>query len=159
MKKLSEDVSKRAITLLKGRAIKNRPDKCTIFYPRTKWLPAEETAITSYLTKHGAVVKQEPFAIQIEEPEGVALARKSNTEWNIVIAINPGIHPGQMRLIRELFRRNKQVAVISGAFPSEDFLEEVKTAIAVYWTSPAALTAAAKALFGEQKMPGVVPLY
>jgi beta-glucosidase-like glycosyl hydrolase len=159
LKKLSEQVSKRAITLLKGETLKTVPHSCTIFYPRTKWLPAEETAISSYLTKHGANVQQEPFTIQIEDPEGVALARKSNTEWNIVIVINPAIHPGQMRLIQELFRRNKQVAVISGAFPSEDFPEEVKTAIAAYWTSPAALTAAAKALFGEEKMPGVVPLY
>jgi beta-N-acetylhexosaminidase len=159
MKKFSEEVAKRSITLLKGAALKNSLDSCTIFYPRTKWLPADETAITSYLTKHGAHVEQEPFAIQIEEAEGIALARKSNTEWNIVIAINPGIHPGQMKLIQELLWRKKQLAVISGAFPSEDFLEEVKTAIAAYWTSPAALTAAAKALFGGQKMLGVVPLY
>ena len=159
MKKISEEVAKRSITLLKGGELKGVPDECTIFYPRTKWLPAEETAITSYLKRLGTKAKQEPFEIQIEEREGAALARKSNTEWNIVIVINPAIHPGQMRLIQELFRRKKQVAVISGAFPSEDFPEEVKTAIAAYWTSPAALTAAARALYGERKMPGVVPLY
>ena len=159
MKKFSEEVAKRSITLLKGGALKTVPDRCTLFYPRTKWLPEKETGFTPYLTKRGVQVTQEPYAIQIEEPDGVVLARKSDTEWNIVIVTNPGIHPGQLRLIQELLRQKKQVAVISGAFPTEDFPEEVRTVIAAYWTSPAALTAVAKALFGEEKMQGVVPLY
>ncbi|MCI0601840.1 hypothetical protein L0156_02395 [bacterium] len=159
LKKFSEEAASRAITLIKGQPLKTLPGRCTIFYPRTKWLPAEETGVTPYLTKRGVEVKQEPFAIQIQEPESVALARNSNTEWNIVIVTNPGMNPGQMRLIRELLRQNKQVAVLSGAFPSENFPEEVKTVIAAYWTSPAALSAAAKALWGEEKMLGVVPLY
>ncbi len=159
LKKFSEQTAEKSITLLKGQVLKTLPDHCTIFYPRTKWLPQEETGFTPYLKKLRVRVQQEPYAIQIEEPDGVALARKSNTEWNIVIVTNPAIHPGQMRLIQELLRQKKQIAVISGAFPTEDFPQEVKTAIAAYWTSPAALIAAAKALFGEQKMQGVLPLY
>ncbi len=157
MKKLTEEASQQAITLIKGQPLKFNLGQCTLFYPRTKWLNEGETELTAFLTKRGTAVKQFDFPIQVEEPDGIALARQSGTEWNIAIVTNPAFHRGQMALLQELIRNNKRVVVIVGAFPSDDFPESVSTVICAYWTAPAALRAASRALFGEAKVKGVLP--
>ena len=102
-------------------------------------------------------VQAESFAIQIQEPDGMQLAGKSKTEWNLVVVTNPAFSSGQMKLIEELIRAGRKVAVIGGAFPHSSFPSEVKNVVAAYWTWPDALKAAVRGMFGERKMKGVLP--
>jgi beta-N-acetylhexosaminidase len=157
MKKLTEEASQKAITLLKGESIKFNLPQCSIFYPRTKWLIDGETELTAFLTKRGTAVDPFGYSTQIEEAEGIALAKQSKTEWNIVIVTNPAIQTGQMSLIQELLRNNKRALIISGAFPADTFPDQVTTVIAAYWTSSAAMKATARALFGDARIQGVLP--
>jgi hypothetical protein len=157
MKKLTEEASQKAITLLKGEAVKFNLPQCSIFYPRTKWLVNGETELTAFLTKRGTSVTQVEFPINIEEEDGIALAKQSKSEWNIVVVTNPQIHAGQMSLIQELLRKKKRVLVINGGFPADAFPEGVTAVIAAYWTSSAALKASARALFGDEKIQGTLP--
>ena len=62
-----------------------------------------------------------------------------------------------MNLIDELLRKKRRVLAISGAFPADAFPDQLSTAIAAYWTSPAALKASARALFGDEKIQGLLP--
>jgi beta-N-acetylhexosaminidase len=157
MKTFSDEVTNDSITLLRGRKLERTPLECTIFYPLTKWLNDGESELTNYLAARGTRVKKESFPLQLKEVEGASLAAKSTTEFNIVIATNLQTQPGQMMLIEHLLKANKQVALIVGAFPSSQFPKAVRVAVASYWTSPAALKAAAGALFGDQKMKGALP--
>lgn len=157
MKKYSEKVSENAITPLRGSSITEKFDKCTLFYPLTKWLSEGPGEMLSFFSKKGIAVHAEAFAAQIQEEESSRLALKSNTEWNIVIVTNPGFHKGQMRLIRELIRNHKKVAVICGSFPFEQFPNEVKHVVGAYWTWPEALKTAIQGLLGERKMKGALP--
>jgi beta-N-acetylhexosaminidase len=157
MKKLTEEASQKAITLLKGESVKFNLPQCSIFFPRTKWLIDGETELTAFLTKRGTAVNQIGYPTQIEEADGITLAQQSKTEWNLVIVTNPSIQQGQMSLIQELLRKNKRVLVVSGAFPADTFPDQVSTVIAAYWTSAAALKATARALFGDAKIQGLLP--
>ena len=157
MKKYSEKASEAAITPLRGASVKEGFRECTVFYPLTKWLSGGFGEVQSFFAKNGIDARAESFAIQIQSEEGAQLAIKSKTDWNIVIVTNPGFHEGQMRLIRELIRKRKKVAVICGSFPYEQFPEEVRNVVAAYWTWPAALKAAFQGLLGERKMKGVLP--
>jgi hypothetical protein len=159
MKKLTEEASEKAVTLLRGQPpMAFHLPKCSIFYPRTKWLMDGETELTAFLTKKGTAIEQFEYPTQIEEADGILLAAKSKNEWNIVIVTNPASHRGQFSLIQELIRKSKRVLVISGGFPSDIFPDQVSTVIGAYWTSPAALRAAARAMFGQLKIQGVLPL-
>ena len=157
MKKLTEEASQKAITLLKGEAVKFNLPHCSIFYPRTKWLVDGETELTAFLTKRRTAVDQFEYPTNIEDEDGIALAKQSKAEWNIVVVTNPAIQPGQMSLIQTLLRKKQRVLVISGAFPADVFPEQVGTVIAAYWTSSAALKATARALFGDEKIQGILP--
>jgi hypothetical protein len=128
-----------------------------LFYPQTKWLLESAAEVLDHLTRKGIDTHPEPFPIQVTGEQGSDLARKSNTEWNLVIVTNPGFHQGQMRLIEDLVSKKKKVAVIGGAFPFSEFPAEVKHIIAAYWTWPYAIKAALRGLMGERKMKGVLP--
>ena len=158
MKKLTEEASAQAVTLLKGQPLNFHLLECTIFYPRTKWLNDGETEFSNFLTRRGVRVEKQDYPIQVEQSDGLKLANQSKTEWNIVVVTNPSVHHGQMGLIEELIRQKKRVVVISGAFPADLFPDQVVTVLAAYWTSPAAMKAAAKALFGGAKIRGRLPL-
>jgi beta-N-acetylhexosaminidase len=157
MKALTEEVAQRAITLMRGQVLNFNLPHCTIFYPKTKWLADGETELTAFLNKRGTTVQQHDFPIALEEGDGISLAKQSKSDWNIVIVTNSTFHRGQMSLIEELIRRKKRVAVIGGGFPDDNFPEQVSPVIAAYWTSRAAMKAAARALFGQAKITGVLP--
>ena len=157
MKKITEEASQKAITLLKGDPLNFHLNECSIFYPTTKWLKDGETELSGFLSKRGTSVSQYGFPIQIAEEESQSLASKSRTDWNIVIVTNPSVQRGQMSLIEELVRKNKRVVVISGAFPADQFPEGVITVLAAYWTGPAAMQAVAKSLFAGATIRGTLP--
>jgi beta-N-acetylhexosaminidase len=157
IRKYSESLSEAAITPMRFAPIQKSIQSCTLFYPRTKWLSEGPGNLLQFLERKGIETRAESFALQISDDEGARLAAKSNTEWNVVVVTNPGFHQGQMKLIQDLVRKKKKVAVICGAFPFAEFPEEIKQVIAAYWTWPDALKAAIRGLIGERKMKGHLP--
>ena len=86
------------------------------------------------------------------------LAQNCATQWAIVVTVNPLLHAGQRKLIDALLTHDKQLALIGGGFPGEHLPEDVRIAVAAYWTAPAALRAAGMAILGEIKCRGKVPV-
>src|SRR5262249_120450 len=124
--KLSETVSNRAVTLLKGEP---NNSEYTIYLPRTKWLKAEP-----FPGKY--------YDININPAAAEKLARQSETKSNVVVVTNTNRNPGQQKLIETLMQLNKDVCIIQGHYPHGGIPEGVQMAVASYWTSPSALKAA-----------------
>jgi hypothetical protein len=157
MRKFSQKLAESAITPLRTEPIEEQIRSCIVFYPQTKWLTDSANEVLEFLKDKGIDARGESFPIQITDEQGADLATKSGTDWNIVIVTNPGFHRGQMRLVQDLVRKKKKVAVIGGAFPFSEFPPEVKQVIAAYWTWPDAIKSALRGLLGERKMKGVLP--
>jgi len=157
MRKLTQEISGKAITHIHGESIGKIPSQCTLFLPLTKWLK-ENSNVQSYLSKRGCQVSSHFYQLALSEPEARLLASQSNTQFDIVVTTNSLQNPGQAALLDELAARGKQLCVISGAYPGGRLPDDVRIAMASYWTFPAALEAAVKAILGERKAPGKLPL-
>lgn len=158
MRKRGDEISCKAITRIQGEPIGKTPAQCTLFLPLTKWLKEDSTVLKSYLAKRGCEVSAHFYQLTLSEPEARSLASQSNTEFQIVVTANSMQNRGQAVLLDELAKREKQLCVISGSFPRDLLPTNVRIAVASYWTSAWALEAAAKALLGERKATGKLPL-
>jgi beta-N-acetylhexosaminidase len=158
LQKYSNEVGKASITLIHGTPVKKVPNQCTLYLARTKWLQGDRSALADYLQSKKCSVTEYYYAIEISPAEARQLAKKSRTDFNVILIVNSPRHAGQQALLKELMNRNKKVAVISGSFPRESFPQQILAAVAAYWTSPSTLKEAGRVLFGEQKAHGVLPL-
>ncbi len=158
MRKQADEISRKAITRIQGEPIGKTPSHCTLFLPLTKWLKEDSTIVQSYLTKRGCQVSAHFYQLTLSEPEARSLAARSGTLSNLVVTVNSSQNHGQAALLNELAARGKQLYVISGAYPRDLLPSTVQIAVASYWTSPAGLEAAVKAILGERRAPGKLPL-
>jgi hypothetical protein len=155
--KYSTKVSEQSITWSQGKP-QSKPEACSIYLPRTKWLKGDSSALGDYLRSQKCRVHEYFFPIDISAEDARRLARRSDTSCNIVISVNNRRHEGQRNLLRELGLKNKEIIVISGGYPRDWIPGGTAAAVIAYWTSPSALLAAAKVIFGKQKARGRMPL-
>ncbi len=158
LRKQGDEISYKAITRIQGEPIGKTPYECTLFLPLTKWLKEDSTVLQSYLAKRGCQVTTHFYQLTLSEPEGRLLASQSSTEFQIVVTANSRQNRGQAALMEELSRQGKQLIVISGSFPRDLLPANVRIAAASYWTFAAGLEAALKAILGERRAPGKLPL-
>jgi beta-N-acetylhexosaminidase len=158
MRDASDLVSQKAVTLRKGLPFSVVPPECTVFLPHTKWLKKGPSALAQHLRSRGSKVTEVFYAMDITESDAREAALNSHTYTNIVVLVNALRFPNQLAIPEELIRRKTRLAVISGAFPLDRVLRGTQIALNTYWTSPAALKAAAQVLLGERKAHGELPL-
>lgn len=158
LQRVTERVSARAITLLAGKRPTTMPPKLTAFLPRTKWLKHERSGLPAELARYGCRATEQYFDISISEPAARRLASGSTTEWNLVVTTSLSARKGQQALLQKLLDSKKRVIVINGFFPHDLTPAGAAVILAAYWTSPAALRAAAAALAGKRKLSGQAPL-
>jgi beta-glucosidase-like glycosyl hydrolase len=157
MDQISNIISSRAIT--KVSANKSAPDATdwTLFVPKTKWIQKTGTALSRWLRNSGKRVKEYLYSIEITEEEANQLVALSRTEWNIIVVTGISNHPGQKTLVDALLSAGKKVCLIHGSYPRDVIPANIHSAVASYWTAPAALNAAAAVLFHKQKARGKWP--
>ncbi|MCI0616049.1 hypothetical protein L0244_23950, partial [bacterium] len=97
------------------------------------------------------------YNIEITEDEAHQLVALSKTEWNIIVVTGISNRPGQKAIIDALVSAGKNVCLIHGSYPRDIIPSNVHSAVASYWTAPAALDAAAGVLFSKQKAKGKWP--
>jgi len=157
MEQISNTISKRAITKILLKKSAPDADDWTLFVPRTKWIQKSGTALSRWLRNEGKRVKEYLYSIEITDEEAYQLVALSKTEWNIIVVTGISNHPGQKALIDALVSAGKNVCLIHGSYPRDVIPGNVHSAIASYWTAPAALNAAASVLFNKQKATGKWP--
>ena len=158
MERASEQISRKAITLVRGRRPSRMPAQLDVFLPRTKWLKSRHSAMRRALARHGSRAAEHFYDIQLQEKEGATLASASRRDWNIVVTTSMSTHPGQKALVRELLRAGKRLILVHGFFPNDWRPEQAQLVLAAYWTAPAALRAAADAIAGTLVPRGRMPL-
>lgn len=158
LRRYGRKASELAITRLRKGVLRPLPANCTLYAPVTKWISDRETGASEVLTEAGCYPIARIFPMTLPHDQALQLAAASATEWNIVVLANAANHGGQVSLLTELIRRGKKVAVISGAFPIDPLPDEVRVAVASYWTAPEGLRAAALALTGRMPATGKLPL-
>lgn len=151
-------LSEKALTLQQGRAPSRLPKRMTAYFPRTKWLKHDRSGFRAALSTTGCSVKEHYYEIGIAEADAVTLASQSQTEWNVVVTTSLHTRPGQNELVHGLISAGKRVIVINGFFPRDTQPLNAEMILATYWTSPAAMQAAAKAIARKLKLTGREPL-
>lgn len=159
MESAGRKLSEKAITLQHGRRPSKIPREMTVFLPRTKWLKNGRSGLPAALAKYGCKVREQYFDIAITEADARALASKSSTQWNLVITTSLNTRAGQKILIDRLLNTEKQIIILRGSFPNDFVPQDAAMILAGYWTSPAALQAAAKAIAGKIRCAGKNPLH
>jgi beta-N-acetylhexosaminidase len=157
MERLSIMISNRAITKVFANKLPADADDWTLFEPKTKWIQKPGTALARWLRNQGKRVKECFYNIEITEEEAHQLVAQSKTEWNIIVVTGVSNRPGQKALIDTLVSGGKNVCLIHGSYPRDTIPANVHCAVASYWTAPAALSAAAAAIFSKQKAKGKWP--
>jgi beta-N-acetylhexosaminidase len=157
MENLSRVISDRAITKVFGNKVPAEAKDWTIFEPKTKWIQKSGTALASRLRSEGKHVKEYLYNIEITEEEAHQLVARCKTEWNIIVVTGISNRPGQKALIDALVSKGKNVCLIHGSYPHDVIPPNVHSALASYWTAPAALNAAAAVLFNKEKARGKWP--
>lgn len=159
LEKLSTAVAQRALTQARaGKPLQKPLGAVTVYAPRTKWVKGNTTALAAYLRARKAKVAEFFYPLDVSEDTARSLARSSPSKTNIVVLANAFRFPNQRILIEELLLHKREVAVVSGAFPLDSLPKGIRLAINAYWTSPAALEAAARVLIGERHADGDFPL-
>lgn len=157
MEQLSNLISNHAITKVFANKLPQNADNWTLFVPKTKWIPKTGTVLAKWLRNEGKRVKEYLYSIELTNEEAHQLVALSKTEWNIIVVTGISNHPGQKALIDGLVSAGKKVCLIHGSYPRDIIPSNVHSAVASYWTAPAALNAAAAVLFNKQKAKGIWP--
>jgi beta-N-acetylhexosaminidase len=158
LRKSSDILAQRAVTRLSGDVRPDLPDSCTLYLPEGRWLEGKPSGIKEYLESRGSSVTRLDFPVQLEQEQAKSLAKASKSSCNIIVAMNASLNPGQQVLMRELLAMKKEVIAIQSGFPIDQAPLRIRSGVATYWRSPAALEAAAKVLFGGKKATGKLPL-
>jgi beta-N-acetylhexosaminidase len=157
MAKLTDQISKRAITSLRRKKLSNQIRDWTLFLPKTKWIKKPGTSINKWLRTQGKRVSEYLYEIEMNVEDARKLASQSKTEWNIIIATGISYREGQKELVQALIAADKKVAIIHGSYPRDIIPDDIESAVASFWTAPVALEAAVAALFSPEKARGVLP--
>jgi beta-N-acetylhexosaminidase len=157
MEQITDIISNRAITKIFANKSTLDADNWTLFVPKTKWIQKTGTSLSRWLRKEGKRVKEYLYSIEITDDEAFQLVALSKTQWNIIVVTGISNHPGQKALIDALVAAGKNVCLIHGSYPQDVIPRNIHSAVASYWTAPAALNAAAAVLFNKQKATGKWP--
>lgn len=154
----SAQAARNSITSVRGTIPGRISGDCTLFLPESKWISDQATAHECVPKKWKSRFHLRVFSPKWEAQKMQSLASGSTSDWNVVVVNQASHFTGQQNLVKELLRKGKKVAVITGGFPEDVFPEDVKAVLASYWIFPASIQAALEMLFAGRKIKGRSPL-